>query len=61
MRTSTAVFICLLGILAMALVSESQANGVTDLEMVDRQYCSYVKSGDWPDYNGNYATLCDVK
>lgn len=35
--------------------------GTGDLEEAERQeaqYCSMVKSGHWPDYNGNYKELC---
>lgn len=31
---------------------------VEEAERQEAQYCSMVKSGHWPDYNGNYKELC---
>lgn len=57
MRVGTAIGICLAGILAIGLISESK--GVpNDPAIAQTYYCEGVNLGDWPDYKGTYKNHC---
>ena len=42
-------------IAAFGLVGESD---IKEQQAIQDRYCKEVKAGVWPDYNGNYKTMC---
>lgn len=57
MRTWTALGICLAGILAIGIMSESKG-AQSDPVIAQTYYCDGVEFGDWPDYKGTYKNHC---
>ena len=44
--------------LALAIAGSMDYEDAKDEEAL---YCNNVKSGVWPDYNGNYADVCEAE